>query len=364
MKKLRILLTLNNSLISGIENFILELVRNSDRTRFEFTVAVPCNGQIVGALKELGIKCYIFNNNCRKPHNVKGIINLVRILLQGKFDIIHAQAGVFPCVLGYLLGVKLRLEHKHGLDFTEEQRENMGSLRILYESVKKYFVNYTVTVCERDRNYLVSKFGYNPNKVITAYNGVKDISESIKNISKKEITIGTVCRLTYQKAPEYFIEIAKLIEKTETSKNIRYEIWGTGELKETLEKLISKYGLESKVFLMGYMYDKAETLSKFDVFVLTSRYEGIPYVILEAMSAGVPVVTADAGGTSEVIENGRNGILLPRGELKLMADSIINLLNDKKLNNSLKEEAYLDFKNKWTVEKTITKILKIYYISH
>lgn len=364
MKKLRILHTLNNSLISGIETFVLELIKNSDRSKFEFTVAIPCNGQIVDVLKDMGINYCIFNDNCRKPHNIKGIINLIKIILQNKFDVIHAHAGILPCILGYFFGVKLRIEHRHGLDFTEEMRENMGRLRIFYESIKEYFLNFTISGNERDRNYLIKKFGYKPDKVITVYNGVEDISELIKNNNRDEFTVGTVCRLTFQKAPENFVEIAKLIEDAGTGKKIRYEIWGTGELKDMLEKLIIKQGLENKVFLMGYMYDKVKTFSDFDIFMLTSRYEGMPYVILYSMSAGIPVVSTDVGGINEVIDTGRNGVLLPRGELKLMADTIIELLNNTDLRNRLKEEAYSDFKNKWTIEKTVTRILELYSISN
>ncbi len=360
MRKQRILFTLNNSLISGIENFVLELIKNSDRNKYEFYVAVPCEGQIVNVLKEMGIKYFVFNDNCKKPHNFKGIKNLVKIITQNKFDVVHAQAGILPCILGVLLGIRLKVEHKHGLDFTEERRENMGVFRVLYESMKKYFADYTITVCERDRLFLIKKFGYNPRKVITVYNGVKDISVPAEKISKDEIIIGTVCRLTFQKAPEYFVEIAKMIEQAKTGKNIRYEIWGKGELKDTLDKLISDYGLESKVFLMGYMDNKSETLSRFDLFVLTSRYEGIPYAILEAMSAGVPVVATDVGGTNEVIDSGRNGVLLPEGELRLMADTIMKLLDEKDLRKRFAEEAYADFKNKWTIEKTIPKMLEVY----
>ncbi|MFA5012370.1 MAG: glycosyltransferase [Ignavibacteria bacterium] len=363
MRKLKILLTLNNSLISGIENFVLELIRNSDRNKYEFSVAVPCYGQIVEVLKELGIKYYIFNDNCVKPYNLKGIINIFKILSKNKFDIVHAQAGIAPCLLGSLTGVRMKIEHKHGLDFTEEERKNMGFLKVRYESIKKYLVDYTISGNERDIFYLVDKFGYNREKVKLVYNGVKDIyglAERERTEETEETVIGTVCRLTYQKAPENFVEIAKIIEESGTGKNIRYEIWGTGELQEKLENLIAKYGLEKKVFLMGYMHDKIKTFGNFDIFVLTSRYEGIPYVLLDSMSAGVPVIATDVGGKSEVIETGRNGILLPRNEIKLMADKIMKLIDDEDLRKRFAAEAYKDFRNKWTIEKTIPRMLEVY----
>lgn len=362
-KRINVLLTLNNSHISGIENYVLKLIKNSDRNLFEFTVAIPCNGQIVNVLKQYGTKYYIFNDNCKKPHNFMGIVNLLKIIANNNYDIIHAQAGILPCLLGFLFGIKMRLEHKHGLDFTEEKRENLGWIRIFYESIKKYFVNYTITVCERDRLFLINKFGYDTKKVVTVYNGVDDLSLSANKIKKEFITIGTVCRLTYQKAPEHFVEIAKLIENEGIIKDIRYEIWGTGELQKTLENLIKLYNLENKVILMGYMNDKKMTMSNLDIFVLTSRYEGIPYVILEAMSAKLPIVSTDVGGTSEIITSGKNGILIPRGEIKSMANSIIELINDEELRRRLKDAAYEDFKQNWTIERTIPRIQQIYLLN-
>jgi len=357
----RILIALNNSKVSGIENFALTLVQNLDKDKYEFVMAIPETGVITEEFKKIGVEYFIFNHNLINPYSFKGIVKLFFFLLKNRFDVIHAQAGIIPCILGFFLGVKFRIEHRHGLDFTEELRENMSYLRIKYESVKKYFVNMTLTGCERDRVYLINKFKYNPDKVITLYNGVSDFfADKPGKDEKGHITVGTIGRLMPQKAQEYFIEMAKAIEDTNTQMNIVYEIWGDGGMYPELSALINKYNLGSKVLLKGYASDLKKTYSGFDVFVLTSQYEGIPYVILKSMSAKVPVVSTDVGGINEIIKNGVNGILVPFGDVDNLKESVLKILKNKSFKDKIVLNAYNDYKDNWTIEKTISKMDKIY----
>jgi glycosyltransferase involved in cell wall biosynthesis len=361
MNKLKILITLNNSWISGIENYVLTIVKYLGGDNVKFVVAIPDHGQIENELKKLNVEYFVFNPHSSKPYSIKGILNLAKYLIENKFDVIHAQAGIVPCILGYLLGVKMCLEHKHGLDFTEKERKNMNLGKRFYESFKKHFVDYTFTGCERDRLFLINYFNYKPEKVITIYNGVEDYdSNEVADNPEDCIRIGTICRLSFQKAPEVIIELAKVLKQSGNGKKYIFDIWGDGELRVELLDLIKSYNLEDNVFLKGYAYNLKEVYSSFDLFVLTSRYEGIPYVILKAMSAKVPVVATEVGGINEVIKNNYNGLLVQFGDLDALVKSVKDIMNDSNLRRTLVENAYLDFQNKWTIDKTVSKVKDIY----
>ena len=148
------------------------------------------------------------------------------------------------------------------------------------------------------------------------YNGVTDFYVGNCAKDKKIITIGTIGRLMHQKAQKYFIEMAKSIEEANSGLNIIYEIWGDGELDSELNSMINNFNLDDKVFLKGYASDLKKTYARFNVFVLTSSHEGIPYVILKSMSAKVPVVSTEVGGINEIIINNSNGMLVPFGDVE------------------------------------------------
>lgn len=360
MKRLKLLLTLNNSHISGIENFVMLVLKYIDRKEYEITVAVPFYGDLCKRLENIGVNYYIYNKNS-KTYNLNGIFNTFKLMVSKRFDIVHANAGIIPCIFAKILGAKLIIEHRHGLDFSYEERYNIKGLRLFKEKMKKHFVQITLTGCESDRQYLIKKFEYKPESVYTLYNGIDgDSIAAGETVSKESFTVGTIGRLTYQKGQNYFIKMAKLINDESSSNNFRFEIWGEGEDREKLELQIKDLGLENKVFLMGYANNREIIYRSFDVFVLTSMYEGIPFVIIEAMRAKLPIISTEVGGINEVINDNYNGLLVQKCDSISLKDSVLKLYVNKTLANRLKENAFKDYKNLWGFEKTINKLEHIY----
>jgi len=338
--------------------FTILLAENLDKNKYDVTIGIPIDGPITDYLTEHRIKYYIFNNKNTGKHTWSGMKDLYSYIAKNKFDIIHAQAGIVPCVIGKILKTSLLIEHRHGLDFTSVALDNMSFQKLQYEKLKKYFSDYAVTVCNVDRNVLIKKFGFKDKKVVTVYNGIKH-SEVInkKKASGKKI-IGTIGRLTYQKGQEFFIEAARNLLKE--GFDFEFHIYGDGEKRIEYEKLIIDYGLEKSVFLKGYTKDVLSVLRTFDLFVLTSRYEGIPYVILEAMSMNIPIVTTDVGGISEVIKNKINGLLAENGNVSDISEKIIYIMENDELRIQFIDKARKDFEEKFLIENTVSQIEKIY----
>jgi len=355
----KVLLTLNNNVISGIEMFSILLAEKSDKSKYDFTIAIPEKGDICEVLDEKGIKYITFHNGTTGKYSLSGIFNLFKIIFTSKYDIIHAQAGIAPCIIGKLVNNALLIEHKHGLDFTIEEIENMNYIKKKYESIKKYFTDFTMTGCKADKIILVEKFGYNENKVKVIYNGLEDSKLPEINKSKKEkFIIGTIGRLTYQKAQEYLIDAAELLIRE--NDNFEFHIYGSGELYDKYKNMIIEKRLENKVFLKGYSSDTLKTILEFDIFVLTSRYEGIPYVVIESMKAGIPVISTDVGGINEVIANNENGLLIKKEDPLDLMNKILIIYNSEEMRIRLSQKATEDFKNYYTLDKTISEIDSVY----
>lgn len=338
--------------------FTVLLVKYLDREKYDPVIGVPTDGPICRYFKSNNIKYFIFNNNRVGKHTLSGIKYLFKNIRENRYDIIHAQAGTAPCLIGRLLRTPLIIEHRHGLDFTSEAIRNMSFAETRYEKLKKYLSDYSVTVCKSDRTVLIEKFGYDKDKVFTVYNGIEDHQGNPdKNEHVKKI-IGTVGRLTYQKAQEYLIESARdLIKK---GYDFEFHIYGDGEERDKYQDLIQSYGLEESVKLMGYTDDVYAVLKSFDLFVLPSRYEGIPYVILEAMSLGIPLISTDVGGISEVIRNGENGLLIQKENSGALSENIIRLMENEDLRKRLKENARSDYEKFYNIKKTVGDIEAIY----
>ncbi len=138
--------------------------------------------------------------------------------------------------------------------------------------------------------------------------------------------IVTLGRLTEQKNHKMLIEaFSKVTKKIDDA---TLYIYGCGELKDKLERIINKLGLQEKVFLAGYTKEVTSCLGMADLFVLSSNYEGMPNTLMEAMAMGTPCISTncDGGGAKALIRNGIDGVLVPKNDVKSMSNAIIKVL--------------------------------------
>ena len=133
-------------------------------------------------------------------------------------------------------------------------------------------------------------------------------------------------------------------------------ILGDGEDKEEVEELIKELDVEEWVSMPGFVENPYSYMKRSDVFVLSSRWEGLPSVLIEAMALGVPVVSTDCpSGPGEILKDGRYGELVPVGDHKAMAEAIVKVLREKKSTKDAEEFV----KSEFSVEKVAEEYIKI-----
>ena len=137
--------------------------------------------------------------------------------------------------------------------------------------------------------------------------------------------------------------------------NPQFIIIGEGPERKNLENLIKKYNLEKQIFLLGSLENASQYLQGFDIFVLPSRKEGLPYTLLEAQSANLPIVATDVGGIPEIIQNEKTGLLSPASS-ELLAENLSRLINDRDLQEKFKQNTKPNF--------TLEKMLKATFESY
>ena len=149
----------------------------------------------------------------------------------------------------------------------------------------------------------------------------------VPNITSRKKVISAVGRLTAQKDyPTLFVAFNKVLEK---HPEFVLEIFGNGPDEEKLKSLAKNFGLDKNIKFMGTHKDAIIQISTSACYVMSSIYEGMPNALMEAMAVGLPCVSTDCpNGPAELIENGKNGMLVPVGDADALADAIIIMIEN------------------------------------
>jgi glycosyltransferase involved in cell wall biosynthesis len=153
------------------------------------------------------------------------------------------------------------------------------------------------------------------------------------------VAVVTVGRLQPQKAHEHLIDAAALLAARHPDLAVRYLVVGEEPRQAELEALAAAAGLAGRMRFLGARRDVPSLLAAADLCCLTSRYEGFSNVVLECLVMGVPVVSTDAGGVREAIEEGRSGWIVPVGDVAGLADRIASLARDAGLRQAMGQAA-------------------------
>lgn len=273
------------------------------------------------------IRRYALGNKWMNPGlgYLKMIPRLRRFLKEHKIDIIIDIDIVLdvlsiPAIKG--LNVKvISWEHFH----YEYEMQSLYRRYILKYSLKRS--DYMVTLTERDKKTYMEKTG-RTERISAIYNPVQEISSY--DIVQKEQWIITVGQLLWVKGIDYLAEVAGYVLKLYP--NWKWLVVGAGEGEPFLREYIKDRKLENQLILTGRTDDVNSYLRKAQIFVMTSRSEGLPMCLLEAKAFSIPSISFDIlTGPSEIIEDGVNGYLIPPFDSEDMAEKLIRLMQDEDL---------------------------------
>jgi glycosyltransferase involved in cell wall biosynthesis len=226
-----------------------------------------------------------------------------------KPDIVHlnsSKAGIlgsFAC-----MGMKTKVIFTaHGFIFNEPLPHFLKTFYLALEKTASSYRDFIITVSEADKLSALNNSLIIPEKIKTIYNGISKINFLPKEqaqlklqIPNNKLIIGLVSNLYKTKGLDILIESINQLEKTLLS-NVLVYIIGQGPQESNLKTQISSLKLNNKIFLTGKVTNAATYLKAFDIFVLPSRKEGFPYSLLEAMQAGLPIITTNTGGNAEAV---------------------------------------------------------------
>ncbi len=156
-------------------------------------------------------------------------------------------------------------------------------------------------------------------------------------VSPEQVLVGTIANLRTEKAYPDLLRAARQVLDTELP--VRFVAVGQGPLEAELDSLHAELDLGEGFRFLGYREDARRLLAGFDLFPLSSRDEGLPVSLMEALALGVPVVATEVGGVPEAIRHGQEGLLVPPGQPDLLAQAILKLVEDPNQRSALAEAA-------------------------
>jgi len=352
--------------LGGGQINLLTLARFLDSETFEVSVCSQGEGPLVDALGEEGIPHFPIALSKRLR---KGIVKeIVSLLNTHHFDILHTHggiAGLFGRWSAHRCDRPPRVVHTlHGIHYLHYRNFFLKYLYVYLERFFSRFSDAVIFVSDADRER-GRRFNLVPeNKMVLIKNGI-DFEAFESRVSTKEgrgeleidsscPVVGTVARLHRQKGLLYLVQAVKKIQ--ESIPEAAVWILGGGSLMPKFQRLGKKLGLEDKLQLLGERKDVAQVLSRFDVFVLPSLWEGLPYSLLEAAALAKPVVATDIDGVREIVKNEKTGLLVPAKDPKMLAQAVVRLLQEREyaatLGRNLKDATQKEFSLSQMLQKT------------
>jgi len=234
--------------------------------------------------------------------------------------------------IAFLTACPRRIHAEHGRDIDDPQ--GLNKKRNYFRKLISFITHKFIAVSADLEHWLVDKVGISEKKVTLIYNGIDtkqfNLTTPPLDLStiKNSFVIGTVARLTTIKDQKTLIKAFKqTLDNLITKKDLRLLIVGDGPCMDQLQQLAESLVISDKVLFTGARTDVSELLSSMNLFALPSLSEGTPMCVLEAMACKIPIVASDVGGLPELITEGKNGILVPVGNVLKFAEAFIFYVN-------------------------------------
>ncbi len=328
MKKILYVVTKSN--LGGAQKYVLEASGAMKKEGFEVFVACGGQGLLTERLAEISIPTFNIEGAQRDISifkEIKAFFSLAKTIRTVRPNILHLNSpkiGGLGSLLGRLLGIKKIIYTNHGWAFNEERPRWQTALIKIISYITVLLCHKVIILSERELGMISSwkipgreeKFtlipvGVHPFETIDREQArIKLIGSQITNNIKEKnaFVFGTIGELTKNKGYPYVLHALRKLMLD--GKEFIYIIIGEGEDMQSLKSLAEELQIADRVYFTGRVDNAKQYLGAFDFFILGSIKEGLPYVLIEAGLAQVPVITTNVGGIPELITNMKDGLVV------------------------------------------------------
>jgi glycosyltransferase involved in cell wall biosynthesis len=411
---LKILLLYYEPIPAGQTTHVLSLARALDRCKYRVTVVLPAGlDRSIAAFRRAGVA--VVPLPLRKVMwSPRAVLALARLIRRQDVDIVHVhsqEAGLLGRVVARMSGARGVIYTPQTIDI---RRARLSWLYVWIERILAYLTDVIVSVNEPDRKRMI-RWGIPPHKIVTIPNGIGLSADATSVVEGPALSPSTllgagvdetsvvegacpergpavrsrracpepvegpvdggslrrelgldehrplvmqVARLSAQKDPLALVEGAAHVIRE--CPGVQFALVGEGPLGDAVAARIRDLGLDRHVHLLGWRDEARKLMAAADMVSLTSRWEGMPYTLLEAMAWGRPVVATNVNGCPEIVVDGRTGFLVPPGDTTAWARRIVDLLTDPVKAAAMGRAGRLRVEERFSLSDTVAYIGNLY----
>lgn len=373
----KILYIVTKSNMGGAQRYVFELATSLDPATYEVVVAFGGNGPLKSMLETRGIRTQIIKNFERDigfQKEIGALVELWKIIRKENPDIVHlnsSKAGGSGALIARLLGVPRIIFTAHGWPFFEKRGMVWRFNTWFFSFATALLAHKVILVSKHDLKH-AHMYGLSK-KLTVIQTGVPTIpfisresaraklfTPSLIEAHASDVWLISTGEHTGNKNLMMLLCALHHIEVTRPGSKLFLTLMSDGEERSDLQTYVNEHNLCDRVAFTGFVDDARMYLKAFDVFVLPSKKEGLPYGLLEAGEAGLASIGSNVGGIPEVIENTYTGLLINPSETESLASAITTLVDSDDIRTSYGKELKQKIDTGFRLEDMITKTHRLY----
>lgn len=374
MKKILYVITKSNW--GGAQRYVFDLATSLPGDQFEVVVALGGTGQadalqgtLDSKLRAAGIRTLFvpsFMRDISLRHDRNAMRELKAMIAAERPDAVHlnsSKAGGLGAWAARRAGVKNIIFTSHGLPW-DEDRNWLARAAIWLGSWFTFLLCHKVIVLSQDAYARAARLPLCRSRLRLVHNGLtpttyQGVAEARAALGLgEEMVIGTIANLEWNKGLHYLVRAAGVLKQKQKAFTIC--IIGEGEERNFLQTLIDEEGVSTEVRLAGFKEDARHYLSAFDIFVLPSLKEGLPYVVLEAGQAKLPVVGSRIPGIAEIVGDRVSGLLFKPKDHHDLAKKLAELLDNATMREKLGAALAARVNSEFSLQKMVGETAALY----
>jgi glycosyltransferase involved in cell wall biosynthesis len=322
----------------GAERLLVSAASRLDRSSFDLEVAyvLPWKNAFVPDLERLGVPVHCLGDP--RALDPRWLARLHALVRRRRFDLVHTHMPLVAVGARTLPSRRVRIVHTEHNIWQRYRLVTRWANRLTYSRNSAVIAVSDAVAASIGRAPFVRApdvcvIRHGPD--LPAYGVTPDSRRRARAalpIAQDALVVGAVGNFTAKKDHRTMLEATAQVAAFNPT--LQLVLVGSGPLESTLRDATASLGLTDRVLFAGSRDDIEDLLPAFDVFALSSRHEGLPIALVEAMAAGIPCVATSVGGVPELITDGNEGLLVPPGDAASFADGLRTLLGDERLRHS------------------------------
>lgn len=361
----RVLQLTSTTVIGGTERMVLQLVKRMNRDLFEpIVLSLIRAGEFIDECKREGIEAELLD--CRHPLHLRPWARFLEIVRRRQIDLVH------------LYGLRANLPgrpvaRRGGVRAVVAGIRNIDPWRKWYHSTldrwTARWVDRFVSNSEAGRRIAIEREGFEPSRVLTIHSGIEpkrraDSYDRSALRRKFEIApetspvVAVIANLREQKRHRDLVDAAAAL--AEKMPSLTFLCAGRDRMQGEVQRYAVERGVGRQFRWLDYVANVDEVIAASDFCALPSSFEGLPASILEVMAMGRTIIATPVGGVPEVVQDGRNGLIVPVGEPAKLAQAIERLATDESLRRGFENEALATIERDFSVDRMVERTEKLY----